>query len=118
MNAAILGIGTALPSHRLSREQAVRWGARCLAEHPTAVRLATRLLARSGIGCRWTCVADFAEGDGATMLGARSPTTDVRMRAFREHAPPLAEAACRRALQSAGVEPREISHLVLVTCTG
>jgi prepilin-type processing-associated H-X9-DG protein len=50
--------------------------------------------------------------------GGRGPTTAQRMASYREHAPPLAAEACRRALTGARIDARRITHLVTVTCTG
>jgi len=49
---------------------------------------------------------------------ANGPTTAERMRAYAEHATPLAAQACSRALAAAQVEPAEITHLVTVSCSG
>lgn len=118
MTAAIVGIGTAVPEHAVGREASVRWLTSALRADPVAARLAERVVLRSGIDTRWTCVPDFAADGEPLLLGSSSPTTSVRMRAFREFAPPLAAEACRRALASAQTAPDEITHLVVVTCTG
>ena len=123
MEASVLGIGTALPPHRVSRREATRWMDRALAANPLAAQLARRVIRRSGIDARWTCLPDFARcsstttGD-PTILGAASPTTGARMRAYREHAAPLAAAACRKALASAEIDATAVTHLVVVSCTG
>jgi predicted naringenin-chalcone synthase len=115
---AIVGLGTAVPPHRVTRGAAADWMSRALAGDDGAVRLARRVIRRSGIDVRHACVPDFSRGGEPLLLGERSPGTSARMDAFREHAPPLAAAACRRALASAGVAPDAITHLVVVTCTG
>lgn len=117
-DASILGIGTALAPHRVSRAAAEDWMTRALAAHPAAARLAARVIDRSGVEARWSCVPDFTAPGEPLLLGSRSPPTSVRMRAFAEHAPSLAALACRRALASASVEAAEVTHLVVVTCTG
>ncbi len=48
----------------------------------------------------------------------RGPTTAARMQRYEVEAPTLAEQACRQALQSAGLEPQNIDHLVTVSCSG
>lgn len=118
MTAAIVGIGTALPAHVVTRDASVAWLARALRGDPAAARLAERVVSGSGIDTRWTCVPTFSRTGDALLLGCLSPPTSVRMRAFRELAPPLAAEACRRALTSARTAPGEITHLVVVTCTG
>jgi len=115
---SLLGIGTALPPHRVTRSDAVAWTSRAFAASPGAAALARRVIERSGIDARWTCLPDFAKDGGATMLGAASPPTSARMAAYREHAATLAAAACRKALASADVAPEAITRIVVVTCTG
>jgi predicted naringenin-chalcone synthase len=118
VTAAIVGIGTALPPHAVSSEAASDWLSRALRDDPAAARLAGRVVERSGIGTRFSCVPDFTREGEPLLLGSASPPTSVRVRAFRELAPPLAAEACRRALASAETAPQEITHLVVVTCTG
>jgi len=117
-NASIVGLGTALPPHRILRRDFAEWMARALAGHPAAARLARRVIHRSGIETRHACLPDLTRPGDPLFLGERSPTTSARMRVYREHAPALAAIACRRALESAGVDASEITHLVVVTCTG
>jgi predicted naringenin-chalcone synthase len=118
IHASIVGLGTALPPHRIRRREFIDWMALALAGHPGAARLSRRVMRRSGIETRHSCVPDLTRPGEPLFLGERSPPTSARMRAYREHAPALAAAACRRALASAGVAAGEITHLVLVTCTG
>jgi predicted naringenin-chalcone synthase len=91
---------------------------RALAAHPEAAQLARRVIRRSGIDARFSCVPDFTRQGEPLLLGRTSPSTSARMAAFREHAAPLAAAACRRALASADVDAAAVTHLVVVTCTG
>ncbi len=48
----------------------------------------------------------------------RRPTTAERMRAYADHAPPLAIEACTDALSAANLAPDRITHLVTASCTG
>jgi len=118
VTAAIVGIGTALPPHAVSRDAVVAWLTSALRSEPVAARLAERVVNGSGIETRWSCVPDFTRGGEPLLLGSPSPPTSVRVRAFRDLAPALAAQACRRALASAGTAPEEITHIVVVTCTG
>lgn len=118
MTVAIAGLGTALPPYRVTRAASVAWLTRALADHPSAARLAERVASGAGIETRWSCVPDFAHAGEPTLLGVRSPSTAARMAAYREHAPPLAAEAARKALESAGVPASRVTHLVVVSCTG
>jgi predicted naringenin-chalcone synthase len=113
-----VGLGTATPPYQFTKAESHDWIARAFDFDRTAARIARRIVDRSGVESRWSSLADFRATGEPLLLGARSPTTSARMRAFREHAPGLAAQACRKALAAADVAPEEITHLVVVTCTG
>ena len=46
------------------------------------------------------------------------PTTGERMQMYAEFAGPLALESSRAALRDAGIDPRRVTHLVTVSCTG
>ncbi|MBS0196675.1 MAG: type III polyketide synthase [Planctomycetes bacterium] len=50
--------------------------------------------------------------------GNSGPTTADRLRAFEQCAGPLAAQAVRKALSSAQLTPTDITHLIVVSCTG
>jgi predicted naringenin-chalcone synthase len=60
----------------------------------------------------------LSEASAGANIDDRGPTTAERMRAFGELAPPLAADACRNALHDANVAAKEITHVIVVTCTG
>jgi predicted naringenin-chalcone synthase len=54
----------------------------------------------------------------AVEVADRGPGTGLRMERFAEEAPQLAERAARQALEASGVPAAEITHIVIVSCTG
>jgi predicted naringenin-chalcone synthase len=46
------------------------------------------------------------------------PPTEVRMKMYADHAPPLATEAAAKALADSGLSAAEVTHLVTVSCTG
>lgn len=107
-------IGTAVPAHRISQEQACRFMAACFPEDQVLARRLRYLYRRSQIHFRHTCGAEFigTPGDLAGEAG-----TAQRMEIYEKQAVPLAEAAARRALEGV-FQPHEVTHLITVTCTG
>ncbi|MBI2504473.1 MAG: type III polyketide synthase [Candidatus Latescibacteria bacterium] len=107
-------IGTALPAHRISQEQACLFMAACFPKDRVLARRLRYLYRRSQIQFRHTCGAEFTgmPGDLAGEAG-----TAQRMAVYEKQAAPLAEAAARQALQDL-FQPDEITHLIAVTCTG
>lgn len=61
--------------------------------------------------------AALAEGNGHTQL-RWGPTTRERMQLYADNAGPLAREAVGNAFDDAGVGPRDVTHLVTVSCTG
>lgn len=127
MTLSVEGIGTALPEHRLTQDEAVELHATFCRMSDREARTLRALYRRSGIETRHSVVLDGSEGplpdrqsfyppaaDGED----RGPTTLRRMDMYERHAPSLATAAARRALDRGEVEPGEVTHLVTVSCTG
>ncbi len=126
MNAAILGLGTALPEHAIAQEDALVIAQRLCAD-PDHARLLPALYRRSSVTRRGSVVLDGPNGTApppqSFFLPARDPqdrgpTTRARLERYEIEATPLALGSARAALDDAGVRPQEITHLVTVSCTG
>jgi predicted naringenin-chalcone synthase len=116
MDLAIAGLGTALPPHSASQEEAAVL-ARSVAERAgTPAAIITVLYRQSGVQSRGAVLppATYREW----LDGGRDPPTSERMRRYEETALPLALAAARAALADAGNESGAMTHLVTVSCTG
>ena len=108
----LLGTGLALPDACFDRERTAALLASLCPPPPARRRTWAALLRRSGVERRHSAVVR-ADDDTLSRLGTRA-----RMALFAAHAPPLAEAAARRALQAARLEPARVTHLLSVSCTG
>ena len=134
MNAVrLLGVGTAVPPHRIEQPEAARIASWLSAHDEEQSRRVAVLYRRAGVQGRHMVVLDKAPeaGDGPDELQqlfrpvvadhperAKGPTTGERMAYYAERAAPLAERAARAALHDARVEPRAVTHIVTVSCTG
>jgi predicted naringenin-chalcone synthase len=119
---SILGIGTARARHLVDQASLARRYEALLASATGDRRLARRarlLFSRARLQSRQFAIPDV-DAAGAAVLYQREelPTTSERMEVFGRVAPDLAEEACRLALSDAGVDPRDVSSLVIATCTG
>lgn len=121
MSAQILSIGTAVPRTALAQPE-VRDFFRA---QPDVDRLTSRLIGaafdQSAIATRYSAIggvgggaAPFAGDDG--VLAA--PTTGERNALYRAAAPRLFAAAARDALERAGCEATDVTHVVTASCTG
>jgi predicted naringenin-chalcone synthase len=130
MHAAVLGIGTALPTTRIPQEVSVAAARALCAEDPGHDELLASLYRQSGIQNRHVMfnhdeVERIAFGRGSCdspfvpdAQHPRGPSTGARMRRFEREARPLALAASSMALGDAGTDVSDVTHLVTVSCTG
>jgi prepilin-type processing-associated H-X9-DG protein len=117
------GIGTAVPSRRLSQADAVQVAHRINAETPEQARLMTRIYQKTKVLSRGSVLLE-KDGVDATIqerlsfYGAESPSTAERMQAFDDYAGGLALEAAAKALSDSDLSAAAITHLVTVSCTG
>ncbi|MEQ9453744.1 MAG: type III polyketide synthase [Phycisphaeraceae bacterium] len=130
-SARVLGLGTALPAHRLSREMALRFALDRLPDRQADLGWIARRYDRSGVDARFTCLPpeaavasefDLPSIEGffqkASSHADKGPSTAERMALYERCAPPLIERAVSSAIASAGLDAHEITHLITTTCTG
>ncbi len=115
---AILGIGSSLAPHVARQTDLLAELAPTLRSDTARARLARRIFGNSCIEERRFCIPDFRSGTPRVLYDGDAVGLGRRMDVYREEAPRLAASACERALKSARIGPHEISHLVVVTCTG
>jgi predicted naringenin-chalcone synthase len=127
MSLTIDALGTCVPPRVALQEEAAELAPRfCHADRKQA-RILRMLYRKSGVDQRHTVAVRGETGPLveripyyplATDADDRGPTTDQRMRWYEQEAPALAFGASRAALERAGTNPSEITHLVTVSCTG
>lgn len=122
MSFELLGIGTAVPEHTMSLDEAVAMSTELICRDDRETRLLRTMLRRSRVKNRHTCVPHRIAykwvGQEAAPSTSPGPTTLERMQLYAEHAPPLATEASTKALAAANTAGREITHLITVSCTG
>ncbi|MGB5240134.1 MAG: type III polyketide synthase [Prochlorococcaceae cyanobacterium] len=123
MPMTILGIGTAVPRHRISQGESAAMAERISGSSPERAALLARIQRRSGVSVRHSVLLESAQHEAdihgrMPFYGDSSPSTGERIRRFEAHAEPLALEVARGALADAGLAPERITHLVTVCCTG
>ncbi|MFF2886471.1 type III polyketide synthase [Paenibacillus sp. NPDC057967] len=125
-DAAILGLGTAVPPYRMDQEDTSRRLTEALtsAGHSDSSRWAKRIFRQCGVESRYTCEPNllepasscryFPSADGQ----AEVPSTSGRMAVYKRSSVPLAAEAALKALADSGTHPEDITHLITVSCTG
>lgn len=120
---AIVAIGTAVPTARLAQTVARD----LIGAQPDLTPLGRRLVRTafdaSAIETRHVVLDELVDGTDSAFLDAasgrlRSPGTGVRNARFAERAPALALEAATDAIERAGLEASEVTHVVTASCTG
>lgn len=121
MSARILSIGVATPPTSVGQDRIADLVAGVTGVDERRARAIRELYRRSGVDQRGMSAVD-ADGRPRLYLEHQGdplgPTTGARLRAYETDALPLAAEACRACLARTDRRPREITHLVLVSCTG
>jgi predicted naringenin-chalcone synthase len=132
MSFAILGLGTALPANSVEQATAAEYARSLSCVNEEQAALLPVLYRQTGVRRRhmvWdqhvlheyattgtsTVASDFVPSAEQQDHG---PTTHQRMQRYVKESPALAGKAAREALERAEVLPRQITHLVTVSCTG
>jgi predicted naringenin-chalcone synthase len=111
----------------MSQTQAVELAQQVCCQTEEQARLLRVLYRRSGVKNRYTFLhheialhwnSARGEENGAARTLTHGPTTNERMQWYADHAPPLALRASHDALERAELSPRDVTHLVTVSCTG
>ncbi|MEC0309082.1 type III polyketide synthase [Paenibacillus lautus] len=122
-DAAILGMGTALPAHSVAQSDIADLIASTLQDKPDLARFARRVFRSCGVETRYTCESNYLGPlEECRYLPSHDesdiPTTEERMDTYKREALPLGVAAAEKALKDAGMSPDRITHLITVSCTG
>jgi predicted naringenin-chalcone synthase len=126
MSLAILGLGTALPRYPFAQKDAAEVIQSFFCETDEQRRLLPILFRRAGVRQRHSVLVERPAGNGpiqsfyppASCPEDRGPTTAQRMEIYRKESAPLALPAARQALDQAGILPRDLTHVITVSCTG
>lgn len=122
----LCGIGLAVPEHAFKQAQASEESLSISAHsavNPTALKV---LYHKTRIQERGSVLYTREANEEPTQVffqpqknsSDHGPGTQARMEVFEQEAPKLGLAAAQAALLDSGTTPKEITHLVIVSCTG
>jgi alpha-pyrone synthase len=124
MPTVLESIATGNPPLRRSQEFAAGFMQR-IESLPAPIRnRIPAIYERSGIDFRFSCIEDYTceppdfEFFPKTWSLQPEPSTADRNEKYRASILPLVEDVGRRAIEEAGVQPEQITHVVAVSCTG
>lgn len=123
MSFTILGIGTKVPT-AISQEKSAELAKMICGGDEKQKLFVDTLFRKMHIESRNSVLMNELKSDEAFFFAPKlneldyGPSTEERMERYRVEAFPLAQAACEEALMESGITARDITHLVIVTCTG
>jgi predicted naringenin-chalcone synthase len=121
----ITAIGTATPRYQFSQSAIADFMIRAMQLDESDARKLRALYRATGIESRYSVLPDYGKtGDyefySNTVDLSPLPSTRKRLELFRKHAVSLSCEAALRALNASDqkIDPKEITHLIVVSCTG
>lgn len=117
MTLAIVGLGTSVPARFVTQQRAAEITSQIAGHGLQQTRRLATLYRRTGIHKRHAVLLE-RPNTLASPSHQRGPTTRRRMLLYDRLVRPLAYDAARKALLSAELSAREITHLITVSCTG
>lgn len=125
MYTVLKPIATANPPHKRSQTEFASFMARVEGVPTTVCDRISKVYARSGIEHRYSCIEDFGIDNSAgfsffpkNWALSPAPTTQQRNRLYQTAALDLAEQVAGQAIIQAELLNSEITHLIVVSCTG
>jgi len=125
MNSSIISIGLSNPGKPIPQSEISRFMQMAHQLDEQESRKLQFFYRMSGIDSRHSVLDDFEKKDPLEFSFFPKnkalnpfPGTKARMEVFQNKAPNLAFEACRIALDQVKINPWEVTHLILVSCTG
>jgi alpha-pyrone synthase len=118
----ITSIGVANPEHRIEQNSIANFMVKAMRLLPEDERKLRALHRMSGIETRYSVLKDYSKTDHFEFYSKTSdvfPSTKQRAELFQTHAIHLAASSAEKCLSAVNMFKRsEITHLVVVSCTG
>lgn len=117
-------IATANPPHRLTQSQAADFMLKTEGLSPSIKSRIPKIYANSGIDYRYSCLPDYGGNLSEFELYPKNwqlsptPTTFERNQKYNLYAQKLAHQCAEQAISEAKLTAPEITHLIVVSCTG
>lgn len=119
--AYILEIATAVPEYLVSKNELVEFYSRAMGSAGSD-RMHQKLAflnRKTKIQKRYSCITDFNGVEYELFTGSDfNPTVEKRTKVYKEKILPLASKAIDKLLLQTKIKPKEITHLITVSCTG
>jgi len=122
--SAIIAFGTAVPAHKRQQENSADLIATILNLNPRQKKLLHSIYKKTKIEQRYSVIDDYLKTPGKfkffpNNLSKEFPTTEERMKIYKDNALPLALSAINQCFKNINAfSKQEITHIITVSCTG
>ncbi len=124
MYTVLEAIATANPPYKLTQNEAANFMLQTESLSASIRKRIPSIYANSGIDFRYSCISDYG-GDLQNFELypdnwelTPTPTTFSRNQKYEAYAPKIALQAAQQAIAQADLTPKDITHLIVVSCTG
>lgn len=124
MYTVLEAIATANPPYKLTQNEAANFMLQTESLSASIRKRIPSIYANSGIDFRYSCISDYG-GDLQNFELypdnwelTPTPTTFSRNQRYEAYAPKIALQAAQQAIAQADLTPKDITHLIVVSCTG
>jgi prepilin-type processing-associated H-X9-DG protein len=119
----ITTIGTANPVNKFSQATIANFMVRAMQADEEEARKLHALFRKTGIENRCSVIDDYGKVNGFEFYADTEdvepfPSTSKRLSLYRQHALPLSVEAIKNCLGKINISSTEITHLIVVSCTG
>ncbi len=124
----ILSLGTATPPYAITLDDRHEVAEKFVAGDEKDRWFTPYIFEKSTVEKRYSVFLNSAEGSllerqnfftaVAELEDQTGPSTETRMKAYQQHATDLAIQSCQKAFANAGIDPKQVTHLVTASCTG
>jgi predicted naringenin-chalcone synthase len=115
-------LGTAVPQYKYAQNDLAKWMHQRLDKNDERLGRVFRLLyEKTSIDTRYSVLPDFLANGKNTKLfinKAKEPKVEERLAVYKNEAANLGELAVKNCLKKTTIKPKEITHLISVSCTG
>jgi prepilin-type processing-associated H-X9-DG protein len=118
----ITAIATASPEHRIAQPAIAEFMLRKMQFHNGESRKLKTIFKATGIDYRHSVLSDYGRTENFAFYPEKEdavfPSTRDRLQIFRNNALPLSTTSIKKIFAKSSVQPRDITHLIVVCCTG
>lgn len=118
MSAYITAIATSVPEFELPQNEVVDFMITNMSSSDTEERVIKKIFGSASIDKRYSIISDYGGNTSNFFTNDVFPSTSKRMELYQKNAFKISKTAILECLKKAKLKRSEITHLIVVSCTG